>query len=144
MSVRRLDLKTRVEFIDHHTGELRTIREPDALATARQLILMNARGMLVVVEPWTTHPVTRGNAAWGDRPRCQAGRRRMSRFFDLPGDPHPCKSSRETLRRRPLVFGALGTATTPPFRISPSETRGGISPLRSRGGVAYSKNPGAA
>ena len=48
-------------FVDAPTGEWRELRDPDASATARQLLRLNALGLLEVVEPGS--PLTKAEAA---------------------------------------------------------------------------------
>ena len=45
-------------------SDVRVLREPDSLATARQLYWLNAHGLLAVVEPGQVEPITKGGAAY--------------------------------------------------------------------------------
>jgi hypothetical protein len=46
------------------SGELRELTDPEGPATPRQLRKLNASGCLVVVEPGTGKPITKGEAAY--------------------------------------------------------------------------------
>jgi hypothetical protein len=47
----------------HANGQWVDIVDPDALATWRQLFRLNAAGMLEIVAPGATKPISKGEAA---------------------------------------------------------------------------------
>jgi hypothetical protein len=52
-----------VGFVDPRSGVWRELKDPDALASMRQLYRLNATGSLDVVEPGSVQPITVGEAA---------------------------------------------------------------------------------
>jgi hypothetical protein len=59
--VRLLELGFNTAFV--FDGERRELSEPDGLPTGRQLMKLNALGLLAAVEP-RQKPLTKGEAAW--------------------------------------------------------------------------------
>jgi hypothetical protein len=62
--MRLLRLVRLTSFVDSRTGQRRELRDPDGLATQRQLWRLNALGMIAVVLPGDAKPLTVGEAAW--------------------------------------------------------------------------------
>ena len=62
MNVRRR-VRRRLTGFYTAADEWRVISDPDGPPTGRQLLRLNAAGMLELVDPGTAHPITKAEAA---------------------------------------------------------------------------------